>query len=169
MKHTLTSVLSSLRRNQNVKVGTSTVSVDKPVGIGTWGRLDYLRKVHNYRIVNNAKGFTLIEILAVICIILILAAIALPKYLDTLQTAREAAFTEAVDTLEKAATIHILHDGGDAIWTAEGGTKAGSEIMGQHETWYSVLQEWPENKLKTGDFVVEIVGDNFTITPNSYE
>ncbi len=54
MKHTLNTVLSSLRRNPNVKVGTSTVSVDKPVGIGTWGRQDFLRK-QGYKIVNNVR------------------------------------------------------------------------------------------------------------------
>lgn len=119
--------------------------------------------------IRNQNGFTLIELLLVVCIILLLAAVALPKYLGSLQTAKEAAFTKAVNTLETAATIHILNDGGDAIWTAEGGFKARSEIMGQHETWYKYLDTFPSNPLKTGDFVVEIVGDTYTITPSGGE
>ena len=43
------------------------------------------------RIVNNQQGFTLIEIIAVLVLLGILAAVAVPKYMDLTDTARQKA------------------------------------------------------------------------------
>lgn len=48
------------------------------------------------KFLRNQKGFTLIEIIAVLIILGILAAIAIPKYLDLQNDARDAALKGAV-------------------------------------------------------------------------
>jgi prepilin-type N-terminal cleavage/methylation domain-containing protein len=53
----------------------------------------------------NQKGFTLIEIIAVLVILGILAAIAIPKYLDMADDARHKALSGAVASLISAASM----------------------------------------------------------------
>ena len=57
------------------------------------------------RIFRNQKGFTLIEIIAVLIILGILAAVAVPKYLDMTGEAHEAAVDGA---LAAGSTNYIL-------------------------------------------------------------
>lgn len=54
----------------------------------------------------NKKGFTLIELLTVFIIIGILAAIALPQYVSTLEKARSAEATVNVGSLRMAMHRH---------------------------------------------------------------
>jgi prepilin-type N-terminal cleavage/methylation domain-containing protein len=53
----------------------------------------------------NQKGFTLIEIIAVLVILGILAAIAIPKYLDMATDARAKALAGATASLISAASM----------------------------------------------------------------
>ena len=53
----------------------------------------------NHGLVRNQKGFTLIEIIAVLVLLGILAAVAIPKYLDMTSEAKKKAVDAAVAEL----------------------------------------------------------------------
>ncbi|MFZ4437563.1 MAG: type IV pilin protein [Syntrophales bacterium] len=73
----------------------------------------------------NEKGFTLIEIIAVLVILGILAAVAVPKYLDLAATGRQqaaqGAIAEIKGRLSQAQGKYILENGtapnGTALYT----------------------------------------------------
>ena len=55
-------------------------------------------------IIRNEKGFTLIEIIAVLVILGILAAVAVPRYFSMVDKAQQSAVTGAVAALQSTAT-----------------------------------------------------------------
>ncbi len=59
------------------------------------------------RIFNNEEGFTLIEIIAVLVIMGILAAVAIPKFFDLQQRAREKALYTAVSEIKVRINQHF--------------------------------------------------------------
>ena len=71
----------------------------------------------------NQKGFTLIEIIAVLVILGILAAVAVPKYLDMAEEARNkaalAAIAEVKGRLATAQGKMMLRDNGKAPTNTE--------------------------------------------------
>jgi len=75
----------------------------------------------------NQKGFTLIEIIAVLVILGILAAIAIPKYFDLQGQARQKAIEGALAALQSTATMsysqQLLNGTANGTsWTAPSGT-----------------------------------------------
>src|SRR5664279_2012989 len=65
----------------------------KSFGIVTWNRRDAMRR---------SKGFSLIELLIVVAIILIIAAIAVPSFLHSRMMANESAAVASLRTLNTA-------------------------------------------------------------------
>ncbi len=91
--------------------------------------------------INNEEGFTLIEIIAVIIILGIMAAVAVPKFFDMQEDAKEAvingALAEGAARFNHAFSRYILDNsraptGIDVLQTADylGATAATGEIVG---------------------------------------
>lgn len=68
------------------------------------------------RILKNQKGFTLIELVIIIILIGVLAAVAIPKYVDLRDNAARAASQATLDAGRAGVTLNfaqqILNDGG---------------------------------------------------------
>ena len=67
----------------------------------------------------NPKGFTLIELVIIIVVLGILAAVAIPKYQDITSEARESATRASLGALRSGITIHYANQAvttGTATW-----------------------------------------------------
>lgn len=58
------------------------------------------------------KGFTLIEMVIVVLLVGIMAAIAIPKFLDLTGSAKQAAYDTGLGSLKSAAAIYLGNTGG---------------------------------------------------------
>jgi MSHA pilin protein MshA len=77
----------------------------------------------------NQKGFTLIEIIAVLVILGILAAIAIPKYLDLQGDARAKALAGAQAALISSASLDYSKGLLNASYTATSGPAAATGVV----------------------------------------
>lgn len=79
----------------------------------------------------NNKGFTLVELIAVIAILGIIAAIAVPRFSASREKAAISAHNANVRTLMNAANLYFIENEQGANWP------------GENEDWNSYIQEWP--------------------------
>lgn len=112
----------------------------------------------------NKKGFTLVELVVVIAILGILAAIAVPKFSESRTNAAIKAHNANVRTLESSATLFISEGNMDAEWTGA-----------DNEEWSTYLQDWPKLPIGLKEQSAETVtrgandGDDDTIEVKKLE
>lgn len=92
----------------------------------------------------NKKGFTLVELVVVIAILGILAAIAVPKLTTTRDKAKWSAHAANIRTIESAITIYQA-DGNDIkqLTINEDGKVVGKEESSSNNFVDDYLQRWP--------------------------
>lgn len=90
---------------------------------------------NNYKLVRNCAGFTLVEIMVVVVILSILAAIVVPKIMDRPDQAREVKVIQDVRALSAALDLYRLDnfaypttdDGLEALVQRPGSLSAGAK------------------------------------------
>lgn len=62
------------------------------------------------KLIKNKKGFTLIELIVVIAVLGILAAIAVPRFTGVQQNARQEADAATLEVVEKATELYVISE-----------------------------------------------------------
>ena len=88
----------------------------------------------NFRWLTNRKGFTLVELVIIIVVLGILAAVAIPKYQNITSEAKEAACRGALGGLRSGITIYYANQivtTGSATWPTVGQLSTVGTVMAQ--------------------------------------
>ena len=89
----------------------------------------------------NQKGFTLIEIIAVLVILGILAAVAIPKYFDLQSDARGKALSGALAAMQSTATQYYSQGLLNGVFTATSWVpNTSTQVIGDYTGTYGGAQ-----------------------------
>ena len=93
------------------------------------------------------NGFTLIELIMVMIILGVLAAVAIPRYLDTIENAEQASEDAVISNIRGALENHAIHkllDSGRRIWPDNpfDALSEQPQTYTQDGTWADTDQEW---------------------------
>ena len=92
-----------------------------------------------YNMFRKKEGFTLAELLIVIAIIAILAAIAIPVYASTLDKSKATVCAHNIQTVERGYIIHLMLDDGKTIQDVMAEDFGGEEVKCPAGGVYSVM------------------------------
>lgn len=117
---------------------------------------------------NSKKGFTLIEILIVVIILGILAAIVIPQFSSASSDARKASLQSTVQTLRSQIALYKLQHGDTlpditSTWTS---LTSSSTYNGQNYGPY--MQSVPVNSLTNGSVVANGVSGGTAVANVDY-
>lgn len=71
------------------------------------------------RICTSEKGFTLVELMVVVAVIAILAAIAMPQFMSAADKAKDAKTKADIQTVTNAAQLYMIDKGDATVPTVE--------------------------------------------------
>jgi type II secretion system protein G len=109
----------------------------------------------------DQSGFTLIEVLIVLVILSILAAIAIPAYLSQRGKAKNAAVREGIHSIEIGVQSYAL-DNGDAYPPAVAGSTTLVDSNGK-----AYVDQWPKNPVSGAPMRDSTAQGDYTYTSAS--
>lgn len=116
------------------------------------------------------QGFTLIELMIVVAIIGILAAVAIPQYQDYTVKAKVANALTSIDALKTAVAVCIQENGGDnssCDTTADGGTTGLPAFTATKELASASVANGTITATFADNIGTNVSGKKFTLTPSA--